>query len=94
MAERTASCNNCGSPMPDTGHRACEACRAEWRVRARKPGGPAEQKEVLTQLLGAAKDIARMLDAVRLSAGLSKGQTERLARAKSIMLKAEGVLRS
>lgn len=94
MAERTAICNNCGDTMPDTGHRACEACRAEWRLRARKPGGPAEQKEILKDLLGAAKDMARMLEAVRVSAGLGKGQADRLAKAKSIMLKAEGALRS
>lgn len=94
MSERIASCNNCGDIMPDTGHRACEACRAEWRVRGRKPGGPAEQKEVLAEVLAVAKDMVRMLESVRLSAGLGKGQVERLARAKSIILKAEGVLRS
>lgn len=94
MSERTASCNNCGEAMPDTGRHACEACRAEWRARARKPGGPAEQKEVLAEILAAAKDMVRMLEAVRLSAGLGKGQAERLARAKSTILKAEGVLRS
>lgn len=86
-------CNNCGSPMPDTGHRACETCRAEWRMRGRKPGGPAEQREVLSELLIAAKDMARILDAVRMSAGLGKGQVERITKAKAIMLKAEGMLR-
>lgn len=79
--------------MPDTGHRACEACRAEWRMRGRKPGGPAEQREALSELLAATKDLARILEAVRMSAGLGKGQVERIAKAKMIMLKAEGMLR-
>lgn len=79
--------------MPDTGHRACEACRAEWRMRGRKPGGPAEQREAFSELLIAAKDMVRILEAVRMSAGLGKGQVERIAKAKTSMLKAEGMLR-
>ncbi|SIT11294.1 hypothetical protein [Paracoccus saliphilus] len=40
-------CNNCGGPKPDDHYRACPDCRAEWRARARKPGGTAERIDAL-----------------------------------------------
>lgn len=80
--------------MSDTGHRACEACRAEWRHYACKPGGPAEQKDALISLLASAKDITRILEAVRLTAGLGRGQIERLEKAKAVIAKTEGTLRA
>lgn len=90
----TVICNNCGSPMPDTGHRACEACRTEWRMRGRKPGGPAEQREILAELLGVAKDMTRILDAVSLHPRpIGKCQMEIIAKAKRIILTAERMLR-
>lgn len=36
-------CNNCGGKKPTDRYAACPACRAEWRARARTPGGPAEK---------------------------------------------------
>lgn len=90
----SAICNNCGAAMPDIGYRACEACRAEWRHYARKPNGPAEQREALIALIAAAKDTARILDAVRLSAGLGKSQIERLEKTKAAIARAEKVLAS
>lgn len=87
-------CNNCDSPMPDTGHRACADCRATWRQYGRKPGGPAEQKEALIELVAAAKDVTRMLEAVRYSSGLGQGQITRLKNAHTVIAKAEGVLHS
>lgn len=88
-----ATCNNCGNPMPDTRYRACEACREEWRRYARKPGGPAEQREALSDLVAASKDMARILDAVRLSSGLGNGQVERIRKAKGAIARAEGMLK-
>jgi len=41
-------CHNCGGCKPDDRYQACPDCRAEWRARARKPGGPAEKIERLT----------------------------------------------
>lgn len=86
-------CSNCGSSMPPSSFRACEACRAEWRQYARKPGGPAEQRELLEDLIAVAKDVTRMLEAVRYTAGLGQGQRERLQKAKSAIIRAEGALR-
>lgn len=40
-------CHNCGAPKPADRFRACPECRAEWRTRSRKPGGPAETIERL-----------------------------------------------
>lgn len=88
------NCNNCGSPMQATNYRACETCLAEWRRYGRKPGGPAEQKEVLIELVAAAKDLTRMLEAVRYSSGLGQGQITRLKNAQTVIAKAEGVLHS
>lgn len=39
-------------------------------------------------------DLARMLDAVRYTAGLSKGQAERIKRAREIAAEAESFLSS
>lgn len=89
----SAVCNNCGADMPDAGYRACEACRAEWRRYGRKPGGPAEQKEALVSLLATAKDVTRILEAIRLTAGLGRGQIERLEKAKAVIAKTEGMMR-
>ena len=44
----TEICHNCGGQKPDDRYRACPSCRAEWRSRARKPGGTAETIERLT----------------------------------------------
>lgn len=84
-----ATCNHCGVPMPDRGFRACAACRSEWREAKRKPGGPAEQREAFSELVVAARDIARMLEAVRYSSGLGQGQVERLKKAQKIIDRAE-----
>lgn len=48
--------------------------------------------EALAELLVAAKDMARMLEAVRFSAGLGKGQIDRLTKAKALIAKVDGVL--
>lgn len=32
------TCNNCGGPKPDRYHKACPACRAEWRRYSRQDG--------------------------------------------------------
>ena len=40
-------CSNCGADKPADRFKACDACRAEWRRYARKPGGPAETIEAL-----------------------------------------------
>lgn len=40
-------CHNCGASKPADRFRACPDCRAEWRTRSRKPGGPAETIERL-----------------------------------------------
>lgn len=87
-------CHNCGASMAPTDFRACERCRAEWRNAKRKPGGPADQRQALMELVVAAKDVTRMLEAVRLTAGLGRGQITRLERAQSVIAKSEGVLRS
>jgi len=79
--------------MPPSSFRACEACRAEWRQYARKPGGPAEQRELLEDLIAVAKDVTRMLEAVRYTTGLGQSQLERLQKAKSAIIRAEGALR-
>src|SRR5690606_10640570 len=82
-------CHNCGAPMHDTRYRACEACRAEWRAAKRKPGGIAEQREMLSELVAAARDVTRMLEAVRYSSGLGQGQIDRLKKAQAIVARAE-----
>lgn len=53
-------------------------CEANARLAAAAP-----------ELLEALRDTARILDAVRYSAGLGKNQLERLAKAKAAIAKAE-----
>ncbi|MCV0352605.1 MAG: hypothetical protein K5863_21220 [Nitratireductor sp.] len=94
MADRTnTKCSNCGNAMPPSSFRACEACRAEWRQYSRKPGGPAEQRELLEELIAVTKDVTRMLEAVRFTCGLGQGQLDRLQKAKSAIIRAEGALK-
>lgn len=88
----SSTCNNCGATMPSTGYRACEACRAEWRHYARKPGGPAEQRDALAGLLAAAKDVTRICEAVRYTAGFGSGQIARLEKLKAAIAHAEKAL--
>lgn len=85
-------CNNCGKPMPQTTFRACEACRAEWRQSKRKPGGHADQRDALAKLVRHAKDMARMLEAVRYTAGLGKSQIDRLDAAKRAISDTESII--
>lgn len=42
------------------------------------------------ELLGALKDVTRIVEAMRFSAGLGRNQVERLDRAKALIAKAEG----
>lgn len=79
----TATCNNCGASKLDDGYRACEACRA---------GGTAEQKDALIALVAAAKDTTRILEAVRFTAGLGKGQIARVKKLQAAIAQAEKVL--
>lgn len=51
MSDRT-TCHNCGGQKPEDRYRACPGCRAEWRARARKPGGTAEQIEAARDAIG------------------------------------------
>ncbi|EKF17098.1 hypothetical protein [Nitratireductor pacificus] len=87
------NCNACGAPMAVSDFRACEACRTEWREAKRKPGGPAEQRQRLEELVAAANDVTRMLEAVRYTCGLGQGQIDRLQNAKSAIIRAEGALK-
>lgn len=50
------TCHNCGGLKPEDRFRACPDCRAEWRARSRKPGGPAEKLDK------AAKAVRYLLD--------------------------------
>ena len=44
-------------------------------------------------LLETLKDVTRMLEAVRLTVGLGRGQIDRLEKAQAVIAKSEGVLR-
>ena len=47
----TSICNNCGAGKPDDRFRACPSCREAWRHNSRKPGGPAETIERLSEAI-------------------------------------------
>ncbi len=77
-------CATCGRSNGSP-YRNCEDCRASWRNAKRKPGGPAEQREILAGLVQATESL--------LPHAMDAGDDTAVFCARRAIAKAKGALR-